>query len=177
MYLPKSFRQITVTFMKPLTEQEIRAAFVNCTKGEAKRLSVPRDLAERPWGDLDYLGWRDPQAPDRAYLVAELDGGPKALALRGSAGAVGQARRSMCSMCLTTHSGGVSLMVAPKAGRAGQQGNSVGAYLCSDLACSLYVRGLRDAGIGARLPETITLEEKIGRTVANLAAFVARVTG
>ena len=55
--------------MEPLTEQEIRAAFVNCTKGETQRLSVPRDLADRPWDDLDYLGWRDPQAPDRAYLV------------------------------------------------------------------------------------------------------------
>ena len=52
-------------------------------------------------------------------------------------------------------------MVAPKAGRAGQQGNSVGAYICSDLACSLYVRGKKDAGAGARLHETLTLEEKI----------------
>src|SRR3954464_7272964 len=81
--------------MEPLTEQEIRAAFVNCTKGEARRLSVPRDLAERPWDDLDFLGWRDPQAPDRAYLVAELDGRPTALALRSSAPAFGQTRRSV----------------------------------------------------------------------------------
>ena len=162
--------------MEPLTEQEIRAAFVNCTKGEARRLSVPRDLAERPWDDLDFLGWRDPQAPDRAYLVTEWsDGRPRAVALRGSSTTVGQTRRSMCSMCLTTHSGGVSLMVAPKSGKAGQQGNTVGAYICSDLACSLYVRGKRDAGIGARLHETITLEEKIRRTVANVAAFVAKV--
>ncbi|MCX5168428.1 FBP domain-containing protein [Streptomyces antibioticus] len=163
--------------MKPVTEQEIRAAFVNCTRGEAKRLSVPRDLADRPWEHLDYLGWRDPQAPDRAYLAVELEGRLTALALRAGAGAVGQARRSMCSMCLTTHSGGVALMVAPRAGRAGQQGNSVGAYLCADLACSLYVRGLRDAGVGARLHETISLEEKIRRTVTNLAAFIAKVTG
>ncbi|MFF4803202.1 FBP domain-containing protein [Streptomyces sp. NPDC001351] len=162
--------------MEPLTEQEIRAAFVNCTKGEARRLSVPRDLAERPWEDLDFLGWRDPQAPDRAYLVTEWsDGRPRAVALRASGSAWGRTRRSMCSMCLTTHSGGVSLTVAPKAGKAGQQGNSVGAYICSDLACSLYVRGKRDAGIGARLHETITLEEKIRRTVANVAAFVAKV--
>ncbi|MEU0426386.1 FBP domain-containing protein [Streptomyces canus] len=163
--------------MEPLTEQEIRAAFVNCTKGEAKRLSVPRDLAERPWEDLDYLGWRDPQAPDRAYLVAVLDGRPTALALRGSAAGSWQTRRSMCSLCLTTHSGGVSLMVAPRAGKAGQQGNSVGAYMCDDLACSLYVRGKKDAGAGARLHETLTLDEKIRRTVTNLAAFVAKVTG
>jgi hypothetical protein len=163
--------------MKPLTEQQIRAAFVNCTKGEAKRLSVPRDLADRPWDDLDYLGWRDPQAPDRAYLVVELDGRPKALALRCSNAGSWQLRRSMCSMCVTTHTGGVSLMVAPKAGKAGQQGDSVGAYMCSDLACSLYVRGKKDAGMGARLHETITLEEKIRRTVENVAAFVAKVSG
>ncbi|MET9790069.1 FBP domain-containing protein [Streptomyces canus] len=163
--------------MEPLTEQEIRAAFVNCTKGEAKRLSVPRDLAERPWEDLDYFGWRDPQAPDRAYLVAVLDGRPTALALRGSAAGSWQTRRSMCSLCLTTHSGGVSLMVARRAGKAGQQGNSVGAYMCDDLACSLYVRGKKDAGAGARLHETLTLDEKIRRTVTNLAAFVGKVTG
>ncbi|WP_034087181.1 FBP domain-containing protein [Streptacidiphilus albus] len=162
--------------MNPLTEPEIRAAFVNCTMGEAKRLSVPRDLADRPWPDLDFLGWRDPQAPDRAYLVTELDGRPTGLALRCPSAASWQTRRSLCSMCLTAHTGGVSLMVAPKAGKAGRQGNSVGAYICSDLACSLYVRGAKDAGVGARLPESLTLEEKVRRTVANVAAFIGKVT-
>lgn len=162
--------------MKPLTEREIRTAFVNCSKGEAKRLSVPRDLAERPWEDLDYLGWRDPQSPERAYLVIELDDRVQALALRCPRPAAWQKRRGMCSMCLVTHSGGVSLMVAPKAGKARQQGNSVGAYICGDLACSLYVRGKKETGAGARLPESLTMEEKIERTVANVAAFVAKVT-
>ncbi|MFJ2639785.1 FBP domain-containing protein [Streptomyces sp. NPDC087511] len=161
--------------MKPMTEREIRTAFVNCTKGEAKRLFIPHDLAERPWGDLDFLGWRDPQAPNRAYLATELDGRPTALALRCPTHVPWQTRRSMCSMCVTTHTGGVSLMVAAKAGRAGQQGNSVGAYICSDLACPLYVRGKKDAGVGARLHESLTLEEKIQRTVTNLSAFVAKV--
>ncbi|MFD4029983.1 FBP domain-containing protein [Streptomyces sp. NPDC058637] len=162
--------------MKPLTEQEIRTAFVNCTKGEAKRLAVPRDLAERCWDDLDFLGWRDPQAPDRAYLVTELDGRPVGLQLRSSGAGSWQTRRSMCSVCVTIHTGGVSLMVAPRSGKAGQQGNSVGVYMCSDLACSLYVRGKKDAGVGGRLQESLTLEEKVGRTVANLAAFIAKVT-
>ncbi|MCM3300877.1 FBP domain-containing protein [Streptomyces pseudogriseolus] len=162
--------------MKELTEQEIRRSFVNCTKGEAKRLSVPHDLAERPWDDLDFLGWRDPQAPDRAYLVTELDGRPRALALRSTGATSWQTRRSMCSMCMTTHTGGVSLMVAAKQGKAGQQGNTVGTYMCSDLACSLYLRGKKDLGTGAQLHETLTLEQKIERTVENLAAFIARVT-
>ncbi|MFC3999259.1 FBP domain-containing protein [Nocardiopsis sediminis] len=161
--------------MNPMTERDIRAAFVNCTKGEAKRLSVPRDLADRPWEDLDYLGWRDPRAPERAYLVAELDGGPRALALRCPSPAAGEKRRGMCSLCVTTHSGGVSLMVAPKAGKAGKQGDSVGIHMCSDLACSLYVRGMRDPGPGPRVPETLSPEEKIQRTVANLSAFFAKV--
>ncbi|MEU4652405.1 FBP domain-containing protein [Streptomyces sp. NPDC023723] len=161
--------------MEPVTEPEIRAAFVNRTKGEAKRLHVPRDLADRPWADLDFLGWRDPQAPDRAHLVAELDGRLAGIALRCPAPHSGQARRSMCSICLTTHTGGVSLMVAPKAGKAGQQGNSVGIYLCDDLACSLYVRGLRSAGPGARLQESLTLEEKIARTAGNVAGLFAMV--
>lgn len=52
----------------------------------------------------------------------------------------------------------------------------MGIYLCGDLACSLYVRGRKDPGPGARLHETLTTEEKILRTVANLSAFVARVT-
>ncbi|MFF4817755.1 FBP domain-containing protein [Kitasatospora sp. NPDC001309] len=160
--------------MQPMTEPQIRSAFLNCSKGEAKRLHVPRNLSELDWDDLDFLGWRDPQAPDRAYLAAELDGRTVAIALRSSGAASWQARRSICSLCVTTHSGGVSLLVAPLAGKAGKQGNSVGAYMCTDLACSLYVRGKRDVGV--KLHESLTTEEKIRRTVANLAAFVAKVT-
>lgn len=162
--------------MEQLTESEIRAAFVNLTKGESKRLTVPRDLAARPWADLDFFGWRDPQAPDRAYLVAVLEGRAQGVALRRPSAIAGQQRRSLCSLCLTAHTGGVCLMVAPKAGKAGKQGNSVGTYVCEDLACSLYVRGKKDAGLGARLPESLTVAEKIERTTANLAAFIAKVT-
>ncbi len=43
--------------MRALTEQDIRGSFINCSKGEAKRLNVPRDLDGRPWQDLDFLGW------------------------------------------------------------------------------------------------------------------------
>ncbi|MFG3055705.1 FBP domain-containing protein [Kitasatospora sp. NPDC048239] len=161
--------------MEQLTEHDIRTAFLNCTKGEAKRLNIPRDLAEQPWDELDFLGWRDPQAPERAYLVVELDGRPQGLVLRSPGAAAWQARRSICSLCVTSHTGGVSLMVAPKAGPAGRQGNTVGAYMCSDLACSLYVRGRKDAGAGGRLHESLTLEEKIQRTRANVAAFIAKV--
>jgi len=164
--------------MRPLSEREIRASFVNCTKGETKRLALPRELADRPWEDLDFLGWRDPAAPARAYLVAESGGGLVGVALRRAASYAGQPRRSMCSLCLTTHTGdGVALMSARRAGRNGQQGNSVGAYMCTDLACSLYLRGKKETGPGGRLHESLTLEEQVGRTMANLTGFLDKVTG
>lgn len=162
--------------MKPLTEQDIRTSFVNCSKGEAKRLHLPKDLAERPWDDLDFLGWRDPGAPDRSYLVAERDGRPVGVALRFPTQQRGFLHRSMCSLCLTTHPGsGVSLMTARKAGPAGREGNSVGVYMCADLACSLYVRGKKVPESGGRLQESLTLEEQIARTTGNLFAFLDRL--
>ncbi|MEU7478802.1 FBP domain-containing protein [Lentzea sp. NPDC042327] len=162
--------------MKPLTEHDIRASFVNSTKGEAKRMHVPRDLADRPWDDLDFLGWRDPAAPDRSYVVTELGDRFAGVALRRAAQS-GLPRKSMCSWCLTTHSGdGVSLMTARKAGKAGQLGNSVGVYLCADLDCSLYLRGRKDAGFGGRIHESLALEDKVDRLLGNVAAFFARVS-
>jgi hypothetical protein len=159
--------------MMPMTEPAVRSSFVNCSKGEAKRIGVPKDLAERPWADLDFLGWRDGGAAHRAYLVAESDAGPVGVVLRVAAG-TGLARRSMCSFCLTVHAGdGVALMSARKAGPAGRTGDSVGAYLCSDLSCSLNVRGLTDSGHG--MSETLSIAHKIERTVANLDAFLRRV--
>lgn len=162
--------------MRSLTEQDIRASFVNCSKGEARRLAVPRDLGERPWDDLDFLGWRDPGAPDRSYLVAEREGRPVGVALRFPAAQHGFLHRSMCSVCLTTHGGGgVSLMTARKAGAAGREGNSVGVYMCTDLACSLYVRGRKVPESGRRFEESLTQDEQIARTTANLLAFLDKL--
>ncbi|MET9155512.1 FBP domain-containing protein [Streptomyces griseoflavus] len=159
--------------MRALTEQDIRTSFINCSKGEAKRLSVPRGLEARPWDDLDFLGWRDPGAPDRSYVVVEREGRPVGVAMRFQPAQRGFLHRSMCSLCLTTHPrGGVSLMTARKAGAAGREGNSVGAYMCTDLACSLYLRGLKVPESGARFEESLTLEEQIDRTRRNLFAFL-----
>ncbi|MCT9934662.1 FBP domain-containing protein [Planotetraspora sp. A-T 1434] len=162
--------------MKALSEQEIRASFVNCSKGEAKRLALPRGLAEQPWDDLDFLGWRDPGAPDRGYLVTDFGGQVVGLALRVAARQRGYLHSGMCSVCLTTHPGsGVSLMTARRAGQAGRDSNSVGVYVCSDLACSLYVRGVKIPDLGWRLEASLTLEEQIDRTRARLSAFLSKV--
>ncbi|WSG33971.1 FBP domain-containing protein [Micromonospora ureilytica] len=48
--------------MQRFTERQIRASFVNATKGQVSRMNLPRDLAEQPWDDLDMLTWLDPRA-------------------------------------------------------------------------------------------------------------------
>ncbi|HTJ33435.1 MAG TPA: FBP domain-containing protein [Dactylosporangium sp.] len=165
--------------MEPLTEPDIRAAFVNCSRGEAQRAHVPRDLADRAWANLDFLGWRDPGAPDRAYLAVEHGGALVAVSLRVAEQSGRRfLHRGMCSLCLTTHTGsGVSLMTGRRAGKAGRNGDSVGVYLCSDLACSLYVRGLRKPGAGGRLDETLTVEEQVARLHGKLSGFLDRLVG
>ncbi len=167
-----------VPAMRPVTEKDIRASFVNCSKGEARRMALPRDLTEQPWEDLDFLGWRDPAAPGRRCLVVERGGLLTGVALRSPARQPGRTRRGggMCSLCLTTHpADGVALMAAPKAGRAGREGDSVGLYMCADLACSLYVRGRKVPEGGGRLEESLTVEEQAERTRANLLAFLDRL--
>ena len=163
--------------MRAITESDIRRSFVNCSKGEAKRVNVPRDLEEQPWDELDFLGWRDPGAPDRGYLVVDHGDRLIGISLRAtSGGSRGFTARSMCSLCLTTHtSGGVALMTARRTGEAGRQGNTVGQYLCTDLACSLYTRGKKQTAVGGELAETISVDEKITRMRTNLASFLAKV--
>jgi hypothetical protein len=162
--------------MREVSERAIRASFVNCSKGEAMRLTVPRDLAERPWDDLDFLGWQDPKAPQRSYIVAERDDGLIGVMLHVTTGQHGVLRRSMCSLCLTTHSGGrVSLVTAKKARQTRKDDDSVGEYMCTDLACSLYVRGKKQPEHGERLEESLTVEEQAERVRAKLNVFLDKL--
>lgn len=164
--------------MEPLDENDIRASFVNCSKSEAKRINIPRPLSDRPWADLDFFGWRDPRAPDRGYLVAHHGDRLLGVTLRAAQDVHRSfMKTTVCTLCITSHPGtGVRLLAAPRAGAAGRQGNTVGAYMCADLACSLYVRGKKETGLGARYEESLSVEEKIDRTLRNLASFLDRVT-
>jgi hypothetical protein len=163
--------------MDPLSEAEIRGSFVNCTKGEARRLNLPREPAELPWDELDFLGWRDPGAPDRGYLVAPGEHGPVGVTLRiPSAKRRSLVKTNICSLCITPHAGsGVDLVAAPRAGAAGREGNTVGTYICSDLACSLYIRGRKRTSLLVRYEETLGLPGQIARLRANLDHFLAQV--
>ncbi|MFE3293103.1 FBP domain-containing protein [Rhodococcus sp. NPDC059234] len=160
--------------MNPVTEDAIRSSFVNCSKGDAKRLPVPRDLDDRPWDDLDFLGWSAPSLPGRCYLVVPHDGGLVGVALRYPTG--GSGRAQMCTICKTTHTGGgVSLMTAARAGDSGRRGNTTGTYMCTDLACSLYARDKKRPALGNRYREHLSIDEKVERVRENMSAFIARL--
>lgn len=165
--------------VEPLSEKQIRLSFVNCTKGEAARLRLPLGFAELPWESLDFLGWVDPGAPLRAHLVLPRERGPLGISLRvPSASPISAVKSSLCQICLTGHaSSGVTLLVAPLAGPRGRQGNTVGTYICADLACPLYVRGERQPKLrSVRYEESLTLDERLARMSDNLDAFLAKVT-
>src|SRR5689334_8225159 len=168
---------VTVGPMNPVTEAEVRASFVNCTRGERSRITLPGSLATVDFAHLDFLGWRDPKTPDRACLVSPAGDGWVGIVLRAAAKpATSLTRSTMCSLCLTLHaSSGVALFSAPLAGTAGRDGNSVGTYICADLQCSLYVRGLRTAHAAVRMSETLNEAGRVVRLRQRVDGFIGRV--
>ncbi|MEP6479266.1 MAG: FBP domain-containing protein [Rhodoglobus sp.] len=126
--------------VKPLTEDDIRRSLVNGTQGEADRLPLP-GLHEVVWEDREFLGWRDPRAAHRGYLAHWRGDEPVVVALRESEVGMARGVAAMCSLCHTPQPGHqVSLFTAARAGEAGEHGNTVGTYICSDLACSIMIR-------------------------------------
>lgn len=50
--------------VQPLTEEQIRASFVNAPTGAIERMPLP-GLHETVWEDREYLGWLDPTLAQR----------------------------------------------------------------------------------------------------------------
>ena len=126
--------------MKPLTESDIRGSFVNALPGDLDRLPIP-GLHEVLWDEREFLGWRDPQAHLRGYVVHWMDDRPVGLVLRSSSASLRPGIAAMCSLCHSPQPATqVRLFTAPKAGEAGLHGSTLGTYICEDLACSLLIR-------------------------------------
>ncbi|HWK19390.1 MAG TPA: FBP domain-containing protein [Microbacteriaceae bacterium] len=128
--------------MRSLTAEEIRASFANLDPQDAEHIPLP-GLHEVVWEDREYLGWRDPSLPSRGYLVHDAADGPVGIVLRVADGSHGRGIPAMCSLCHATQPAAqVSLWSAPRAGRAGRDGSSIGTYICDDLGCSHIIRML-----------------------------------
>ena len=157
--------------MKELTESEIRSCFVNATKGEIDRMPL-QGLHEVLWESREYLGWRDPGSPLRGYLVHWLGERPVGVILRASEVGLRHGISAMCALCRTPQPGGqVTMFSAPKAGESGRNGNSVGTYICDDLACSIIIRILP-----APHPMQPSPEELLAKRTAGLIERVQNFT-
>lgn len=161
--------------MDPMTEPQVRRSFVNCSKGEANAATLPRDLADLPWDELEVLGWRDPRAPLRGYLVVQREGRPVGVALRAADTRMSARRSVMCLLCRSTHPGdAVSLFTARRAGEAGRNGNTVGTYVCADLGCGTRARTEIPPWLRDRDPVEVG-EEQVAELRTRVAEFVGAV--
>jgi hypothetical protein len=158
--------------MRALTENEVRDAFVNATPDELRVIAMPHDFVLTDWDHLDFFAWRDPRTRGRGYVIAERDGEPTGVVLRAAEGQ-SRARSAMCNLCHTMQPGDqVSLFTARRAGVAGEQGDTVGTYMCADLSCHETVR------LAAPLaPSEIraSVDRKIDGTKRRTEDFVDRV--
>ena len=159
--------------MKALTEADIRSSFVNAGPGEALGMPMP-GLHEMLWDEREYLGWRDPGSPQRGYVVSWLDGSAIGIVLRAAEARL-QVGSAICNLCNTPQPAGqVTMFSAIRAGDAGRRGDSVGTYICADLACSLLIRIAPPQYEMLPSPEEVVALRAAGLR-ARLDAFVGRV--
>jgi hypothetical protein len=161
--------------MNAITEKQIRRSFVNCSRGEAMSMTLPKDFAHVPWADREFLGWRDIKAQLRGYIVLWRGDEPLGIALRAADTTMSSRSSAMCLLCQTAQSAAdVSLFTARRAGEAGRHGNTVGQYVCADLACSERVRTEIPPWLRDRDPEEVTAE-RAAELEQRLNAFVDHV--
>lgn len=159
--------------MRPLTEVQVRASFVNAQADELRRLTLPHDFLLTDWDHLDFLAWPDPNLRGRGYVIVERDGHPTGIVLRGTDPA--RSRSAMCNICHMMQPGGqVALFSARRTGEAGEVGDSVGTYICADLSCHENVRLAAPlAPNEVRMPGQV--DHRIDGTRRRIEAFVGRV--
>ncbi|WP_454141173.1 FBP domain-containing protein [Microbacterium lacticum] len=68
--------------MQALTENQIRASLLNVSQSERKNVTLPGDLAESPWDEMDFYDARDCKLALVGYVVALVDDEPAGLLLR-----------------------------------------------------------------------------------------------
>ena len=160
-----------------MTEREVRRSFVNCSRGESQGMHLPAGFARLDWDGLAVLGWRDPKAPLRGYLVLERDGAPLGISLRAADTRMSGRTPAMCLLCETALSGdAVSLFTARRAGEAGRNGNTVGTYICADLGCSERARTEIPPWLRERDPDEVS-EERTAELCRRAHAFADAVLG
>lgn len=155
--------------MLRLDVTDLRAALRNCSRGDAQRMAPPPDLADLDWDQWEVLGWRDPKAPLRGYLVAREEDEVLGALLRAPESRMSARRAAMCLLCgCVGQADAFALFVAP---RPRSHGDSVGTYVCADLRCSANLRAESRDRPGA----PGTLEDRAAELHAKTLAFLRLV--
>lgn len=125
--------------MRPLTEADVRASFVNADADELRLMEMPHDFLLVDWDYLDFFAWQDPAANRRGYVLIPHDDAVVGIVLRATE--PGRGRAGMCNICHTMQPGNqIALLSARRTGEAGRRGDSFGTYMCADLSCHENVR-------------------------------------
>ena len=126
--------------MLPITDQQLRGAFVNASRKETSLITPPDGLATTDWESLDFLGWRDPKLPRRAYaIIPTLEGDPVGILLQQAEAS--PRSRAQCSWCQDVRlPNDVVFFSAKRAGPAGRKGDTIGTLVCERFQCSQNVR-------------------------------------
>lgn len=152
----------------------LRAALGNVDAATRRTVRMTRHPYRPPLRERDYLGWRDPSAPQRGYLFIERAGTPTGIMLTTTRTRMNQTRAVMCEFCrLPRRFEQVALFTAPLSLRRGPQ-STIGTYLCIDLDCNARVNRLRPL-----TPLDPPAEELVSQRRAQLAvraeAFITEV--
>ena len=163
--------------MDSLSQQEIRDAFVNCSRSEAAELPMPPGLHEVDWSRREFLGWGDPRAAQRGFVVIPTGSGPAGIVLRASDASMRSTAPAMCGWCqdvLPTHD--VYLYVAKRSGQAGRNGDTVGTMLCGAFGCCENVRRPASPSIVGFDADAV-VADRIAGLAARARRFAATVVG
>ncbi len=160
--------------MKPLTADQIVESMINAAPAEIERMQLP-GLHEVVWEEREFLGWRDPQGSLRGYLVHWVGDRPVGILLRAASSSLRPGIGAMCSLCHTPQPATqVRMFSAPRGGAAGLAGNSIGTYICADLACSIMIRILPGMS-EMRLMRDELVERRSAGLAERVGAFTARI--
>ena len=161
--------------MEKISDKQIRSCFVNASRSEAAKLTLPARFASLDWDRLDFLGWRDEKMPLRGYLVVPGQKGLTGIMLRAPEGGAKKNRSVLCELCRDVLSKeDVLLWVAKRAGQSGRNGNTVGTLICADFVCCGNVR--REPPVNEINPDpAAVVERQIKGLLDRTAQFLARV--
>ena len=158
--------------MKRMTGIEVRHSLANASASEAANMVLPSNFVELDWGNLDYLGWRDSHSPHLGYIIQWQGDQAVGIMVREADGPLSRRRMMMCQLCRATHTEhGVSLFSAKRTGEAGENGNTVGTYICANLGCSTNIRVDVPHSSYYRDPQSL-LAEKVSGLEARVTGFM-----